>query len=268
MEGKTTKHGDWQHTSTVGNVLDNPLYAGTIRFDGVQAKGQHKPIVDAKLNWRVKARRERLRRVEAAGDSNYMLTGIIYCTSCGARYFPNKRPNGKVVYSCHSRAKKNRKMVKDPFCKAPHIPFEELDAMVEAEVLRLAADPSQVNEIIKKRASGDGDSKTDSKSDKIQQLDREISRLMDLYQFDHLVSAEEIAVRIEKLYAEREKIAPTEIDNKSKSFDKEGAKMLLRDIQHSWSAATVKGRRAFLVQLIDRILIDARGDIYIEWSFV
>lgn len=152
MDGYHTKHGGWSHTSTVGNVLDNPLYAGTIHFDGVIGDGRHEPIVSQELNSRVKVRRERLRRAEASGDSAYLLTGMIYCASCGARYFPNKRPNGRVVYSCHSRAKKNRKMVRDENCKAPHIPVEELDAMVEEKLLWLADDLRRVDSIAKKKS--------------------------------------------------------------------------------------------------------------------
>ena len=267
MEGKTTKHGDWSYTSTVGNVLDNPLYAGTIRFDGVRSKGQHEPIIDAELNKRVKSRRERLRRVDAVGDSKYLLTSFIYCESCGARYFPNRRPNGKVVYSCHSRAKKNKQMVKDPNCKAPHIPVEELDAMVEAEVLRLADDPSQINEFIEKRASWGGDSLDGDKSERVQQLDEEISKLMDLYQYDQLIHAEEVAARIATLYAERERIHPTSDNYEVSKYDIEGAKVLLRDVNSSWDDVEIKGRRAFLVQLIDYVFIDAKKGISIEWAF-
>lgn len=266
MEGYKTKHGDWSHTSTVGNVLDNPLYAGIVHFDGVEVRGRHAAIVDPDVDARVKARRARLRRVEAAGDSNYLLTGIIYCADCGARYFPNKRPNGNVVYSCHSRAKKNKKMIKDPNCKAPHIPVDELDAMVEAEVLRLADDPSQVDEIIKKRAAGESDSNTGSKSEEVQRLDGELSRLMDSLQYDTLVSVEEIAERISQVHAERMKLVPSLRENVPGHYDVEGAKPLLHDIRFGWSKLDMRGRRSFLLQLIDKIHINA-GGIRIVWSF-
>lgn len=266
MEGYTTKHGDWSHTSTVGNVLDNPLYAGTIHFDGVRGPGQHTAIIDADVDRRVKARRERLRRIESVGDSNYLLTGIIYCADCGARYFPNKRPNGKVVYSCHSRAKKSKKMVKDPNCKAPHIPFEELDAMVEAEVLRLAAEPSRVDEIIKKRAAENGSSNTAGKSEEVQRLDAEIGRLMDLLQYDQLATVEDIAERISKAHAERMKLIPSSGEFVPRQYDVEAAKMLLHDIRYGWMTLDLRGRRAFLLQLIDGVHINA-GGVSIVWSF-
>lgn len=265
MEGYRTKHGDWSHTSTVGNVLDNPLYAGTVHFDGATGEGKHDAIIAPGVDRIVKNRRDRLKRAEASGDSNYLLTGMMYCGSCGARYFPNRRPNGKVVYSCHSRAKKNKKMVKDPNCKAPHIPVEELDAMVEAEVLRLAGDLSLVDDI-KKRAAAKGSSHTESRSEEVQRLDAEIGRLMDLLQYDQLASVEEIAERISVAHAERLKLVPSLREIVPRQYDVESAKMLLRDIRYGWPELDMRGRRAFLLQLIDGIHIDS-GGVRIVWSF-
>lgn len=265
MDGYRTKHGDWSHTSTVGNVLDNPLYAGTVHFDGATGEGKHDAIIAPGVDRIVKNRRERLRRAEATGDSNFLLTGMMYCGSCGARYFPNRRPNGKVVYSCHSRAKKNKKMIKDPNCKAPHIPVEELDAMVEAEVLRLAGDLSLVDEI-KKRAATKGSSHTESRSEEVQRLDAEIGRLMDLLQYDQLASVEEIAERISQAHAERLKLVPSLREFVPGQYDVEAAKMLLRDMRYGWTDFDMRGRRAFLLQLIDGIHIDC-GGVRIVWSF-
>lgn len=264
MEGCTTKHGDWSHTGTVSNVLDNPLYAGIIHFDGVQEKGLHEAIVSEELNRKVKARRERLRHAEASGDSAYLLTGLIYCADCGARYFANKRPNKTVVYSCHSRAKKNKSMVKDPKCRAPHIPVAELDAMVEAEVLRVANDPERVEEIIKKRAAGEGSIET-SRSSELERLDAEINRLMDLLQYDQLSSVGEIADRIDKAHAERMSLMPMIKADAPRQYDVIGFKNVLRDVAFSWDSASVRGRRSFLFQLIDGVYINA-GGLSIEWS--
>ena len=265
MEGRTTKHGDWSHTGTVGNALDNPLYAGYIHFDGVLERGQHEAIVSAELNRKVKSRRERLRHAEASGDSNYLLTGLIHCADCNARYFPHTRPNKSVVYSCHSRAKKNKRMVKDPGCKAPHIPLAELDAMVEAEVLRVANEPELVEEIIKKRAAGEGDSDNGSRASELVRLDSEINRLMDLLQYDQLSSVGAIAERIDKVHAERMKLMPTIQADGPRLMDANEFKMVLRDVAFSWDDASVRGKRSFLFQLIDGIYINAEG-MRIEWS--
>lgn len=268
MDGRTTKHGDWSHTSTVGNVLDNPLYAGTVHFDGVEAPGRHTAIVSEEVDRKVKFRRSRLLRVEAAGDSSYLLTSMIYCDCCGARYFPNKRPNGRVVYSCHSRAKKNKKMVKDPNCKAPHIPVEDLDAMVVYEVMSLAADPSQVDALIKKRAAdGSGPVVAAGVSEEIKRLDGEISRLMDLLQHDQVASVGDIAERISKVHAERMKLDPGLRESVPRHYDVEVAKGFLNDVRYVWSSLDLRGRRSYLLQLIDGVHIGDNG-IRIAWSFL
>lgn len=258
MEGCFTKYGDWSHTSTVGNVLDNPLYAGTVHFDGAKAAGKHTPIIDKTLDQAVKARRARMQKVEAARESSFLLTGLIYCDSCGARYFPNRRPNGSIVYSCHSRAKKNKKMIKSPNCKAPHYPIIELDTMVEEELLELAKKPLKV----KKRAAGEGDSIKVSRE--IQRLTDEINALMDLLTHDHSTAAVgDIADKISKLHAERMSIQPEPLQQ---NYDVAMAKKLLREVNGSWADLDLRGRRALLYQLIDGIYISAEG-IRFEWPF-
>ena len=269
MEGCETKHGDWSHTSTVGNVLDNPLYAGTVHFDGVAAPGRHTAIVPVEVDKKVKSRRKRLKRADSALDSDFLLTGVIYCSGCGARYFPNRRPNGKVVYSCHSRAKKNKKMIKDPNCKAPHIPVEKLDAMVESEVLSLAADPSQLQEIVKKRAADDGDSANGNspnfRPEAVRQLDAEIERLMDLLQHDSLSDVGEIAERIQAVHTERMSLLPLSQQAGAKEYDLDGFRALLHEVSFGWASSDLRGRRSFLLQLIDGTHIDGRG-VRIDWS--
>lgn len=264
MEGYETKHGDWSHTSTVGNVLDNPLYSGTVHFDGVEASGRHTAIVSVEVDKKVKAIRKRLKRLENASDSDFLLTGVIYCGSCGARYFPNRRPNGKVVYSCHSRAKKNKKMIKDPCCKAPHLPVAELEAMVEAEVLALAADPSLLHEIVKKRATIDGDSSS-NRPEEVRQLDAEINRLMDLLQYDPLSDVGDIAERIQIAHAERLKLLSSSQKIEVINYDLDSFKAILQDINFSWTISNIRGRRSFLLQLIDAVHIDG-GKLIIDWS--
>ena len=267
MDGRKTKHGDWSHTSTIGNVLDNPLYAGTVHFDGVECSGRHTPVVSEELNRKVKFRRARLTRAEAAGDSAYLLTGMIYCDCCGARYFPNKRPNGRVVYSCHSRAKKNKKMIRDPKCKAPHIAVEDLDAMVVYEVMTLAADPAQVSALIKKGAAGDVGSFDAAVSEEIKRLDLEISNLMDLLQYDQVTSIGDIAERISKVHAERMKLNHNKRESVPRNFDVEVVKGFFYDIRYVWSDLDVRGRRSYLLQLIDGVYVCDEG-IRVSWSFL
>lgn len=252
MDGFSTKHGGWHHTSTVGNVLDNPLYSGTVRFDGVAAPGVHEPIIPAALDANVKERRARVRRAVTV-DTPYLLTGLIFCAKCGARYFPNKRPNGRVVYSCHSRAKKSRKMVKDPNCKAPHYPIAELDAMVEAELFRFADNPGFLH---KKRAAR-------SSSDEVRHLDEEISRLMALYQHDDLADIDKIAESIQALHKKRMGLVPEKLEADQQSYGE--LKVKLRNAKRAWLEDNImSNRRTLLLDLVDEIRV-GDPEITIDW---
>lgn len=252
MDGFSTKHGGWHHTSTVGNVLDNPLYSGTVRFDGVAAPGVHEPIIPAALDANVKERRARVRRAVTV-DTPYLLTGLIFCAKCGARYFPNKRPNGRVVYSCHSRAKKSRKMVKDPNCKAPHYPIAELDAMVEAELFRFADNPGLLH---KKRAAR-------SSSDEVRHLDEEISRLMALYQHDDLADIDQIAESIQALHIKRMGLVPEKPEADQQSYGE--LKVKLRNAKRTWLEDNImSNRRTLLLDLVDEIRV-GDPEITIDW---
>lgn len=270
MAGYKTKHGGWQHTSTIGNVLDNPLYVGIIHFDGVSAPGTHDAIISEELFEYVKARREIQKSAGwGARPSEYLLTGMVYCGECGARYFVNRRPNGNRVYSCHSRAKKNRKMIRDPHCKNRHWPMDELETIVEVDLLRLAADPSQVDDLINKKRAAleEGGSAPDAQSEELSRIDDEINKLMDLYaKLDHM-DIGEVADRIEALHRQKMEMVPVEETYRERSFHAEGAKLLLRDVLSVWGDLDVDGKRPYLTQLIDRINV-SEGRVDIEWSFL
>lgn len=264
MDGFQTKHGDWSHTSTICNVLDNPLYSGTVHFDGVRSSGKHDAIVSKDLDSRVKSRRERLRRVDAFGDSAYLLTGLLFCDCCGARYFAHKRPNGKVVYSCHSRAKKNKKMIKDPSCKAPHIPVEKLEALVESELLRLAASPDLVYKHMKKTADDGGSGEEVKRGEELRRVDLEISKLMDELQHAGHESVGDIAGRIVAAHKERESLNHGVVPSKPK-VKTDFFMRILADVADLWKHSDIRAHRSFLFQLFDGIHIGA-GDVRVVSS--
>lgn len=87
-----------------------------------------------------------------------------------------------------------------------------------------------------------------------------------LVQNDSMVSVGEVAERIERAHSKRARLVPV-VDSGEKKFDIEGARQLLLDVCSAWGALDTRGRRSFLVQLIDRIHIDAEGKGRIEWFF-
>ena len=247
-----TKHGGWVYLSTIINVLENPLYAGFVHFDGVIVPGNHKAIIDNKLNDTVKGLRIRAKRLQLKHkDSKHLLTGFIYCARCGARYFA-KKDGDRYYYCCHSRAKSNKSMVKDPSCQNENWRSTEL----ENEVVRQLKE-SAVNGV-KQLTIPDFQTIIFSK---IEAIDAEIKDATALYS-DNTQSIEQIAARINSLNMEKAKllqqvrVPDLPISNQAE---------LLRHVRYSWDTIDTNTKRKLLSQLVNRILLD--GDkVYLDWA--
>ena len=154
MQDFCTKYGGWDYSSTIANVLDNPLYAGTVHFNDVNAAGEHTPIIDKQLDRLVKRRREKsLSFHHQQKDSKHLLSGVLFCGNCGARYFPRKYADGSYRYVCYSRAKTNKRMIKDPACRNIIVEKSVIEKQVIDAVTELRNSPAMVREIIKKRTA-------------------------------------------------------------------------------------------------------------------
>lgn len=270
MQGYQTKHGDWSNLQTVSTVLDNELYAGVVHFNDVRTPESHTPIIKPETAARVHYMRHRNRRDKfQAKESEYLLTGFVFCKRCGARYFARKYPNGNVFYCCHSRAKKNKKMIKDLTCKNDTWSRADLEEIVEKKVKDVIERPQLISEYIKKdRAIND--SANHQKTAYIEEIDSintQINRLMDLYKDDR-VPVGEIAQQIEALHNRKMELSPrSKKDEKGpvKPFYVESLKLMLKGIE--WDKLPIERKRHLLRQLVDTVDID--GEIVcIKWAFV
>ena len=275
MEGLKTKHGDWRHPGTVANVLDNPLYSGTVHFDDVLTPDSHTAIVPPELYNTVASMRAGEYK-KTKKDSKYLLSGMVYCKNCGARYFVKKNPNKNLFYCCHSRAKVNKLMVKDPTCKNKNWRKEELENAVYEEIKRLADNPHLLYEL-KKIPSGNTDGSDQQQvRGEITDINTEIGRLMDLYQSnDSLLQVDDIAKRIDELYHEKVsllyKITPkNSMNNKdryTKLFDVERARLIIADLPAAMRENNLDIVRYSLLRLLDKIEVDGEN-LFFHWSFV
>ena len=269
MEGYTTKHGDWHHPGTVANVLDNPLYSGTVHFDDVLAPESHPAIIPKKLFDTVASMRTGEYK-KAKKDSKYMLSGLVYCKNCGARYFVKKNPNKNLFYCCHSRAKVNKLMVKDPTCKNKNWRKEDLEKVVYKEIKKLADNPHLMYKL-KKAPSDNTDDASEKVHEEIAEINAKIGSLMDLYQAnDNAIHIEDVAQRIDELYQQKvsllNQIIPNESKRHTKLFTVESARLLLADLLAAMREDNIDIIRYSLLRLLDRIEVEGEN-VYFHWSF-
>ena len=202
--GYTNRYGSWSSWSSVRNVLSNETYTGQLRFGEVVVENAHEAII-SKEQFRM-AQIIHAKRQEKYGttafQSKYLLTGMLFCGYCGARYY--KRNTGRYsYYTCYSRSKQIPKMVKDPNCKNRNWKAEELEPMVEEKVKELLRSPDMVAEIAAARKpKAPVPAKNIEIEKRIREIDRQIGKLMELYQRDD-IPTDVLGESINKLHNEK-----------------------------------------------------------------
>lgn len=278
-EGFTNRYGSWSETSgriAVLRVLTSEVYLGTIRFGGVVTENAHPAIIDRETFEKVAALRRKRQEIfgDSAYKSKYLLVGLLFCARCGARYAVKHNYGGYKYYVCYSRAGTVKRMKKAEHCDNKNWRLDELDAVVEREVSRLLFDPAYYEALVKRkkaeRSAEASPSEADAIRSKVADLDRQIGRMMDLYQDDR-VPMEVVSSRIDKLHREKTaleaQLASLEPPKPKRDYDEDAFSGLLSDFATVWQSASLEDRRSIISTLIRRINLD--GDrVEIEWAFL
>ncbi|HEX3022367.1 MAG TPA: recombinase family protein [Lachnospiraceae bacterium] len=256
----STKYSNWNSESLVRSILSNTIYIGKIKFKGQEYMGQHTPIISNETfetAANLLASPERILNMTSSQKfpfkANNLLTSLLYCKKCGARY-----SGDHGYYTCYSRSKNDRRQIKDPNCKnrkwriaeLNNLVFERIESMkfMEIESLQGMNSKSVISEEITLNE--------DNISKRILTIKKQISNLIDLYQVGNL-PLEEIQARIDSLTKEKDCLNRsfsriTEPQNISNNVDIT-FKDKFFDICNSGS---LNEQRLLLCMLIDYIIID------------
>lgn len=277
-QGYSNRYGSWNEISgraSVLRILSSDVYLGTLRFAGVVVEHAHDAIIDQETF--EKATALRMKRREVFGDSpyqsKYLLVGLCWCARCGARYAVKHNYGGYKYYVCYSRARTVKRMIKADHCDNKNWPLDELDSIVEREVSRLLFEPGYYESLLKRKAAevreqprGDGD----VFRDKIAGLEKQINRMMDLYQ-DEKIPVDVLSARIDKLHREKvaleEQLAAVEPPKPKRDYNEDAFAGLLADFATVWQSAGLDDRRQIISALIRKITLDGES-VNIEWAFL
>ena len=275
-KGYRHKHGLWD-PKAMKRVLRNNIYLGYMTYRGVDYRGDHEPIISEEMY--NKAQKLLDERVEAykltgvkAGRQTTYLGGILYCKHCSGKYTKNdwKQPNGSTtkIYSCYSRSKKVRKMVKDPNCKNKNWKRDELDNIVFDEIKKLAIDPSYIQEIQKEKVSAsDEPNKIEIIRNKIEKIDEQISRFMDLYGIGKF-TIEQVDSKVDPLNEQKNALLKelAVLNAEAGAITEEEAIEILESFEDVIERGEFDEIRLLIESLIYYIELD-NDDVYIHWKF-
>lgn len=152
-KGYTHKYGPWKTIVTVKCVLANPVYIGKVKYAGEYYDGQHEKIIDEDTFYKVQKRIDEVTRGltdhwKSPFVATKLLTGMIWCGDCGARYcghsIVTKRPDGtrrsNHYYQCYTR-NSHKTMRRAAKCNNHNRREEETDKIIISEIKKLALDP-------------------------------------------------------------------------------------------------------------------------------
>lgn len=283
MSGKyTNKYGNWYSDSSVKSCLKTPLYYGLVTYAGETYKGQHQPIVSEELFNRVQRRFKELdsnktERAKTPFKPTQLLGGIIWCQNCGARYFSHhinarkhlKDHKGWDYYTCYSRGKTHKRMIKDINCKSKNWRVTEVDKLVIDEILKLQFDESYIKEIIESNKEDSNEDKEVVINKRIKDISTQLDKIMDLYQLGN-IPLDKIAERINTLTNERNALE-SELENIKNNIDENKKKSLtevndiLKNAKTILESSDLDSKRMLVHSLIDRV--ELGDDIKIYWTF-
>ena len=181
MNKRGYRHGNgkkWTDTS-IRSCLFTPIYAGWITNKGEYYRGKHEPIYTEDEYAAILREKER-RAPEPTSFNSFkhtsILGGLIFCGKCGARFYVKQNNRRKCdgmpqrYYTCYSRGKTAKHMMKADDCDAPTFRVEKLDKMILDEIQKLSFDHDLIPGMIE-------ENKPPTLSERQQQLEKRISEI-------------------------------------------------------------------------------------------
>lgn len=247
-------------------ILRNTVYIGKVHFRKVDYDGLHQPLVStedfqtaAALLDESSARESKKTTAQKTPfRAGYLLSGLVFCGRCGARYSANHG-----YYKCYSRAKSSPQFVKDPNCKNDNWEIGKLDQLVQQEIRGIITQPDLL-ENITRTASARHEAKIDRPAlqKRISEIDGQIAKLVDLYQIGS-IPMETITQRINALSAERAQLQER-LDTPDLVPSVERFLEAVENYKAGFDTGDIDSQRMFIASLVERIIIDGQS-VDIRW---
>lgn len=266
-KGYKHKYGEWE-AKVIKRVLENPVNLGLIRDGDTLYPGLHDAIIDQETYDAIQVIMKERRESYGSGYRPHksLLAGFLFCAHCGGRYARQTNGDGKKYYSCYSRNKSQKKMIKDPNCKNQNYKAEELDIAILFELNKLALDPEYVDHVRQNKPKNDVNEKIKSITSEIEKINSQISKMMDLYALG-TIDMDVISTKVTELNKTRAALQ-RELDNLDVPDSDE---MTVEEIQSiaammNDEKLTLQDKRNIIQSLIYYIEID-NEEVHIHWKF-
>lgn len=272
-KGYATKNGgSWENKHFLRPILENKHYIGMVSYKDEWYEGIHTPIIDQETF-------DKAQQILAERDAeanarepkiNSVIAGLVYCGQCENKYFHRLAKSGNKewgYYTCYKRTANTGKwkdLPRDQRCKNKNWKSAELEEKVLGEIRKLALHP---DEFVIESHEDDNSEKIRILKTRIENIDLQISKLMDLYSIGGM-DFEAVQKKIVPLVAEKEGLAIeiNGLEYKKEKMSKTEAVEIASSLCDVLDEGDVDEIKYLIRELIERISIDEE-QIHIYWKF-
>lgn len=271
----TNKYSNWSHPSAINKIIRNQIYIGKIKYKGQYYDGIHESIISQDTYDKAQIRYSEIQKdkngnKKTSFQSKHLLSGLMFCGNCGARYFTQCNMSKKFgtfyYYKCYTRDK-NSYMKKAESCKNPIYRESVLNEYIINEIKKLSTNPDLIEKMTDEKQINENDKPSIIQS-RVQEIEKQITKLMDLYQFGSIPVAD-IGKRIAPLQREK-----SSLESELESFQKkvptlsiEQAKEIVNSANNVFETGSIDEQRNLVNSLITKITIYETG-AKISWKFI
>jgi site-specific DNA recombinase len=263
----------WGHPA-VHWIISNPTYVGRIRWRDRTFDGVHEPLVDELTFQRAQAiLRERGEDISRrrGNASNFLLSGVVRCGSCGKAYVGmSARGNGGryEYYACSGRQKHGPKA-----CHNERLPRQKLEQAVIQQLAALYRDSDLVAEALAKadqeaeRARPEVEQRLASVHAEIARAEQALERYYEAFEQGKL-SPERCDERLSRLHTRLEDLRAQEAELSRSTADENGHAPTPADLaavadqlERVIAEGEPQRTKALLRLLIQELRVDGRAQI-------
>jgi len=260
---KDRHQGKWS-AAKISLILRNNVYIGKVKFKGMSYDGIHEPIVSQEVYEaanRLLTSSERKASHTTAQKTpfraNTLLSGLLFCERCGARY-----SGAHGYYKCYSRSKTSKKFIVDPECKNDNWQITNLDDIIIDEIFKISKREDLLYEVLKSKKPTMA-TNTESIKNRMADIEAQIEKLIDLYQVSGL-PMDKLTARISELKAEQTALESQLQDNSSNGQTFEVFLSSIKRFNDSFATAEIEEKRLMVSSLIERVTLNGKT-VKITW---
>ncbi len=232
-----------KYEKLVVQILKRKTNTGVILYKGEEYRGLHEPIIDTETY--LATLEEMKRRSKNTASGIHLLSGLLFCSKCGARVRYQKWGKKGYRLVCYSQQKSKPYLVHDPDCDLKRYWADEVEGAVLDDIFSLSLKGTS------KKTKVSEDEKLKRKKES---LEKKLSRLYEIYADgdDALISVIE---EIKKELEETKKILKTLEYQKIKKNERESIIAKAEKLSEIWETLSGEEKKRVVNSLVEKVIL-------------